>query len=352
VIDRQKPINLELIFIPSLMLKLGITLLPIILLCSACASQTAKLVRLSTDYTVGDHFMQITLRGTLDIPPQAISGLPLVELSGLAWDNDESVLYAVSDKGNIFHLQPTISGGLLKKVNIKAAYPLTDKSGKPLQGSFEDAEGIVLFNSNNGEKNDSQLLISFEGKPRLDLYSNKGEWIDNIQLPHKLKNIDHYQSGNKALEAVTHHLKFGTITAPEYSLKNTEKNEIILYSTSGRRWRITRYPKSSSALVALEFLPNGSLLLLERVFESALHPIEIVLRQTWLTPGCEYKKNTRCKSNTLAIFNSAKGWSIDNFEGLTHHKGNHFFMVSDNNDMWFQRTLLSYFEIMSKEEIN
>jgi hypothetical protein len=296
--------------------------------------------------------MQITLRGTLNIPPQAISGLPLAGLSGLAWDNDESILYAISDKGNIFHLQPTISDGLLKKINIEAAYPLTDQSGKPLHGNFEDAEGIVLFNSNNGKQNDSQLLISFEGKPRLNLYSNKGEWISSIDLPHKLKEIDHYQSKNKALEAVAHHPKFGIITAPEYSLKNTKKNEVTLYSTSGKRWRIARYPKSSSALVALEFLPNGSLLLLERIFESALQPIEIVLRQTWLTLNCEYKKNARCKSNTLAIFNSARGWSIDNFEGLTRHKDNHFFMVSDNNGMWFQRTLLSYFEIMHKEETN
>jgi hypothetical protein len=292
--------------------------------------------------------MQIKLLGTLVLPRQTIDGLPLTELSGLAWDEDESILYAVSDKGNLFHLQPTFKKGLLHDTSITSAYPLKDTSGKDLRGIADDSEGITLINADNGKKGDSELLISFEGKPRLDIYSNKGEWKDTINLPPDLKKRSHYRSKNKALEAVTRHPKFGTITSPEYALKNTSDSEIILYATTGKRWRIKRYPSPGSALVAIETLPDGSLLLLERVYKSALQPIEIVLRQTSLDPSCEFDKNKYCKSSTLSIFNSAKGWLIDNYEGLTRHKKNRFFISSDDNEMWFQRTLLSYFEITEK----
>ena len=48
---------------------------------------------------------------------------------------------------------------------------------------------------------------------------------------------------------------------------------------------------------------------------------------------------------TVALLDTAQGYQIDNFEGLTRHKGNRFFMVSDNNDLFVQRTLLLYFEL-------
>ena len=320
----------------------------VILQCSACAAQPTRPARLSIDFAPGDTYMQIKLLGTLVLPVQTIDGLPLTELSGLAWDEDESILYAVSDKGNLFHLQPQFKNGLLQDTTITSAYPFKDKSGKKLRGINNDSEGITLMNSANGKKGDSELLISFEGKPRLDIYSNEGEWRGRIKLPDDLRKRSNYRSKNKALEAVTQHPTYGTITSPEYALKNTPKNEVVLYATTGKRWRIARYPSPGSALVAIETLPDGSLLLLERVFESALQPIEIVLRQTWLDSACEFDKNTSCKSNTLSIFNSAKGWSIDNYEGLTRHKNNRFFISSDDNEMWFQRTLLSYFEVIGK----
>ena len=51
---------------------------------------------------------------------------------------------------------------------------------------------------------------------------------------------------------------------------------------------------------------------------------------------------------TVALMDTAQGYQIDNFEGLTRHKGNHFFMVSDNNDLFVQRTLLLYFELVDR----
>ena len=40
-----------------------------------------------------------------------------------------------------------------------------------------------------------------------------------------------------------------------------------------------------------------------------------------------------------------KGWMIDNFEGLTRVAPHRYLMVSDDNDNFFQKTLLIYFEV-------
>ena len=37
---------------------------------------------------------------------------------------------------------------------------------------------------------------------------------------------------------------------------------------------------------------------------------------------------------TLVTFDTDKGHQLDNFEGLAHHRGNRFFVVSDDNDLF------------------
>jgi len=50
----------------------------------------------------------------------------------------------------------------------------------------------------------------------------------------------------------------------------------------------------------------------------------------------------------VAPLDSYQGLHLDNFEGLTRHHGNRFFMVSDDNDVFVQRTLLVYFELLDR----
>ena len=37
---------------------------------------------------------------------------------------------------------------------------------------------------------------------------------------------------------------------------------------------------------------------------------------------------------------------MDNYEGLTRHTGNRYFMISDDNESFMQQTLLVYFEVL------
>ena len=51
----------------------------------------------------------------------------------------------------------------------------------------------------------------------------------------------------------------------------------------------------------------------------------------------------------MATLDSDHGLQIDNFEGLARHQSNRFFMVSDDNSVFIQRTLLVYFELLADQ---
>ena len=51
--------------------------------------------------------------GMLELPDITVDGLRFSQLSGLAWDDDDGILYANSDKGALFHLRPVLRDGKL-----------------------------------------------------------------------------------------------------------------------------------------------------------------------------------------------------------------------------------------------
>ena len=57
-------------------------------------------------------------------------------------------------------------------------------------------------------------------------------------------------------------------------------------------------------------------------------------------------KRTDARQKTIASFNGADGWLLDNFEGLTHIRDNQYLIVSDNNKSLFQKTIFMLFEIL------
>ena len=75
----------------------------------------------------------------------------------------------------------------------------------------------------------------------------------------------------------------------------------------------------------------------------ALHWI-ITLRRLHLPAGTA--PDSLLVAQTVATLDSDAGLRVDNFEGLTRHRGNRFFMVSDDNSVFVQRTLLLYFELL------
>lgn len=326
-------------FIPLLALLLA---LPI----GACSSREfeATPVSLNDRIGAGDTFGNLRLLGALRLTPAEIDGLPLCGLSGLAWDEDAGLLYALSDKGNLFHLSPFFDErGYLAGARAVAGYALRDASGKPLRRPFNDSEGLAIRNGDDHIPDDAELLVSFEARPRVVRYSATGQWRGDVPLPATLRNPHNYRDGNEALEAVTLVPRWGVLTGSETPLRNDPPGLIRIFAAGGRFWLYPLGAAPGSALVAMETLPDGSLLTLERAYVSPLRPFAISLRRTEL-PASE--KKAPLQVSDVAVFDSDRGWLLDNFEGLTRQRDQRFFMISDDNCNGMQTTLLVYFELL------
>jgi hypothetical protein len=286
---------------------------------------------------------RVRFLGALALPAIKAHGMTLAGLSGLAWDADEGILYTISDQGAVFGLKPEFRNGQLSSVQLVSAAPLIDpKTGKPVRWLRSDAEGLELLNAGNGRKGDTELLISFEGEPRLARYRPDGKFITEIELPPALRSKSAYRY-NRMLESVCHHPREGLLTAPEEPLAGDDKQHYLYRVRDGARWKL---PTLHGGISAIECLPDGSVLLLERELQMALMRWRVILRKLTLPSG--QTTENELKSEILAEIDSLRGLSLDNFEGMARHRDGRYFMVSDNNDNLLQQTLLVYFEINEK----
>jgi len=262
------------------------------------------------------------------------------ELSGLAWCEDENILYALSDNGYLLHLRPVFNEIELTDILLLDGYALLDEKGKPLKWKKADSEGLSIVNNNNNVIDDTELLISFERIPRIIKYKTNGEFIEEINLPEKLRDISNYRSENKSTEALTHHNELGLLLGNEYPLIDTEYGNLSIYSISGDKWIIPAQNKSHGGLVGMTTLINGDLLILERAYTSIVPQFEITLHRLSIIENKPTREIIITILPEQEIFN-------DNFEGITRHTGNKFFMVSDDNNHPFKRTLLVYFSVIN-----
>lgn len=284
----------------------------------------------------------VRVLGMLELPAVSRGGLKLSQLSGLAWDDDDGILYTISDKGVLFHLRPVFHNGSLTGLTLLHAVALRDPgTGKPLRGRLSDSEGLDIQNGRNGRRGDTVLLVSFERTPRIMRYRPDGTPLGELPLPKPLQDPGAYRGGNRMLESVCHDPALGTLTAPEQPLTSHPETEGTLYSLDSREWRYRR-SSSDTRLTALECLGNGRVLLMENRFGRLTGTTRVTLRQLKLPvkPGAG-----PVEEESAIVFDRAHGYQLDNFEGLARHRGNRFFLVSDNNDLFVQRTLLLYLEI-------
>ena len=77
----------------------------------------------------------------------------------------------------------------------------------------------------------------------------------------------------------------------------------------------------------MDWLPDGSLLTLERGLGLLGLPIVITIRRTAALPA---EPGTVLAPRTIAVLSTSRGWRVDNFEGLARHRGMKFFAVSDD----------------------
>lgn len=297
---------------------------------------------LSPEYPDGSRYMHVRLRGSLRLFAQH-DGRPH-QLSGLAWDADEGVLYALSDDAYVVHLKPYFTDGVLTRVDLQDTFSLHDAAGMKLVDRAADSEGLAALRTRNGLRGDTELVISFEVLPRIEHFQPNGIYRSTTPLPPPLAAPAGYAGPNRQLEALTVDRTFGLITAPERPLKSARNGNISLFSMSGMRWNYVPSQRQYSALVGLETTVDGDLLILERQFVSLFSPITTLLRRATLTAA----PDSLLAVKDIVRFDSSTGWAVDNFEGIARHQGDCYFMVSDDNNNVLQKTLLIYFEILDR----
>ena len=282
---------------------------------------------------------KINILAIIKLTNFTINGFKASELSGLAWDNDENILYALSDNGYLLHLRPVFKGNELADILLLNGYFLHDSKGNQLKWKQSDSEGLAIKYGNNGIPGDTELLICFERHPRIIQYNTDGSYKDEIKLPLKLQDINNYQSENKSLEAITLHPTLGVLVGTEQPLIKNKSNKHNVFSLNGEHWDVLSSQITNSGLSDMTTFENGDLLILERGFSGLWPTFEFTLHRVSIN-------SHDVVSEIIATFPANNGVFNDNFEGITQYKDDYFFMVSDDNNHPFKRTLLIYFKIL------
>ena len=307
-------------------------LLPLMMLFTGAsiAQPVGHSIELHDKWQTGDDYMQVSLRGAL-----LLNGDPaLAEISGLAWDQDEQLLHAVTDRGWLLQLRPEFRDGRLIGADLVARLRLLDRRGRKLRKPLRDAEGVAIENGANGIHGDTRLLISFEGRPRIERYRPDGRPTGPVELPLPLQDPGRYRHPNNGLEALTLHPRFGLISGPEFSADDAP---IGLFGTRGGAWRYAP-EEIDGALVGLDTLPDGRLLLLERAFTRPYSPWVITLFRVDLS-------QRDLAPEILARFDGTEGWRTQNIEGVAWRPGGGIFLASDDGGKALLQTQLIYLEL-------
>lgn len=300
----------------------------------------AKSVPIADNIAVGDRIGKLRFLGMLEIPSITINDVKLAQLSDIAWDDNAGILYAVGDKGSLFHLHPVLRGGVLVDVKLSRAVQLRElKTNKPLRYKRADAEGLSLVTRGNGARA-GELLVSFERFPRIVRYRPDGYPIGEHPLPPPLNNPKAYSQENRMLEAICSDSRYGMLTMAERPLKGESAGFNRLYSMNGKSWRYRS--SDDNRVVSLSCAGNGDVLVLETDFGVRFWRSQVRLKHVRLTDTGDGP----LEAHTLFTLDAGDGYQIDNFEGIAHHRGRRYFLVSDDNEFFMQRTLLLYFELV------
>ncbi len=278
----------------------------------------------------------IDIQAVAHLSNLTINGFTISELSDLAWDKDENLLYALSDNGYLLILKPVFKEQRLHDILMTGGIALHDDNSKKLRWKNSDSEGLTLVNADNKIHGDTQFIVCFERQPRVIQYNQQGLIEKHIEIPEKLGSISNYRSENKSLESVLIHKQYGLIIGTEYSLKGEDKSELGFYTMDGTFRHFPAY-FLDGALTGLATIKDNDLLAIERVYGGFFGGFKVALHHLRI-------KNDQLEDKVIARFLPADGIFNDNFEGIEKYKDDYYFMISDDNNHPLQRSVLVYFK--------
>ena len=266
-------------------------------------------------------------------------GVDALELSGIGFAADESVLYAVGDDGNLFRFAVTFEGTTLGDIAWLDRTRLRAADGRALHGDFKDSEGLAVQYGEDGEAGNTILWISFEQTMRLCRYTPEGDLLDCPRLPPPLQDRSNYRQPNAGLESVAWWPGKGIYTAPEYPLRRPRDGERVLYALHGRHYKIQPH-EASAAVTGIEVLPDGRILVLERDYRFFRLGVQATLL-LYAEPGLETPPQVLLDEPALPP---------GNFEGIARHGSRHAFIVNDDNRFVGAPTWLLYIALFADGE--
>jgi hypothetical protein len=285
----------------------------------ARASMLLASTAMTTSNSVGATGLEALDR--MEISAEGADSVRIEEFSGLAWDEDEQLLYAVSDGGVLHHFRVRMDGTRIAEIRPVFSVPIatTTASGE----AVTNAEGLTTLNDDNGRQSDTELLIAFEDGPAIARFTPLGERIGDIPLPGPLADEKQYSKKNSRLEAVAFDERHGVLTAPERPLEGQPEDRHTLYAADGTTWSFEAF-QSDSRLKAIQTLPDGNLVILERTREEKGGAPTARLRYLDFA-----KCSARRECHVAELSAEPDAMLVDNFEGMARLSDDLFLIVTD-----------------------
>ncbi len=261
---------------------------------------------------------------TVELPVRANDETDISELSGLGWDADEQLLYAVSDNGYLYHFKIEILDRKIKHVDPVYASELADSSRGLLSSNLTNAEGLHIHNGNNSKKGDAELLVAFEDGPAIARYTPQTTFIKEIDLPQPIDDPSIYSSSNKRLESVTEMQDLGVLTAPEAHLAHEPEDIHSIFAMDGRKWSFAALQLKQDSVKALDPLPGGRLLVLERTRDDT----DATQSHLRIVDMAHCEPDTKCPTIELPVSDPVA--FAKDFEGMTSILNDQFLLVTDS----------------------
>lgn len=269
--------------------------------------------------------------------------------SGLLTLNNGTDIIAVSDRGHWLRgqLSQSSRGKPIKLLNAETATLLDSEGRKLKKTSRADTEGLSI----GGSASAPRIFVSHEGKGGIMTYplnlKTGEERAKHLLIPKEIRGL----ARNKSLESVAvgppnSPLSGSIITIAERgkSLDHHRPAWIIGDPKEGKFWikKQGNYDVTDAA-----FLPNGDLLILERLFNLS-EGLGMRIRQL---DGSNLRPNHLHTGKTLLTADFS--YQIDNMEALSVHK-NAFgetvlSLMSDDNRSFLQRTVLLRFVLTDND---
>lgn len=265
--------------------------------------------------------------------------------SDLAVSTDGTRLLTLSDRGRWLRARLSYDAkGDLSNVDDGDIAPVIGLDGKPVSGADTDSEGLTVEHAGDL---DGPVAISFERNTRIWRYDfSKGRDVrpEPVTTGNWVKRLHN----NAQLEAITIWRPGMLLAFGEAKVKDGEDLLGAMEAYPGDGTAHTRMlsviPHDPFNITGAANAPDGGLFLLERRFSLA-GGMGMEIRHI---PESAIKEGARLDGEVLTNLSFLDA-NIDNMEGIATRKGPRgetlLYIVSDDNFLPFQRTLLLMFEV-------